>query len=108
VPDTARERLLASIALEGFTPATITVRDDLEAELEQVARQGYALVDQELEIGLRSVAVPIHGPAGTVVAAVNVSVPAASMTAAEMRAALLPALRETATAIERDLLLVPG
>jgi IclR family pca regulon transcriptional regulator len=104
----AREQLLASIELEGFTPATITGRADLEAELERVAGQGYALVDQELEIGLRSVAVPIHDPAGTVVAAMNLSVPAASMTAAEMRAELLPALRETAAAIERDLVLVPG
>jgi IclR family pca regulon transcriptional regulator len=64
---------------------------------------GYAIVDQELEIGLRSIAAPIRDPAGAVIAAVNLSVHAATMTTGQMRARLLPPLRETAAAIERDL-----
>jgi IclR family pca regulon transcriptional regulator len=98
-----RERALEAVDLAAMTPATITSRAELERELAVVARQGYALVDQELEIGLRSIAVPIRDSTGTVVAAVNLSVHAASMTADQMRSDLLPALRETAAAIERDL-----
>ena len=104
----ARAHALDSVALEAYTPATITTRAALEAELDRVARDGYALIDQELEAGLRSVAVPIHDPGGLVVAAMNLSVSAASMSPTEMRRRLLPPLRETAAAIERDLAMVPG
>jgi IclR family transcriptional regulator, pca regulon regulatory protein len=70
--------------------------------------QGWALVDQELEIGLRSIAAPIRDASAAVVAAVNLSVHAASMTPAQMRARLLPPLRETAVAISRELTLSDG
>jgi IclR family pca regulon transcriptional regulator len=60
-------------------------------------------VDQELEAGLRSVAAPIRDQAGQVVAAINVSAHAARTDAAELQRALLPPLRATAEAIERDL-----
>lgn len=94
-----------------FTPvtgSTITTRAALERELDEVALAGHAVVDQELEIGLRSIAVPIHDPSGAVVAAVNLSVSAAAMTVTQMRQRLLPALRDTATAIERDLAMARG
>jgi len=100
---TARARLLDGVTLDAITPATIATRAELDAELDRVARQGYALVDQELELGLRSIAAPIHDAAGGVVAAVNLSVHAATMTPTEMRKRLLPPLRDTATAIEHDL-----
>jgi IclR family pca regulon transcriptional regulator len=99
----SRAAVLDGVAFEPITAATITAREELEAELARVERAGYAIVDQELEIGLRSIAAPIHDPAGAVVAAINLSVHAASMTASEMRERLLPPLRETASAIERDL-----
>jgi IclR family pca regulon transcriptional regulator len=99
----AREEALAAVRLEPITDATISERVELEAELDRVAEQGYAIVDQELEVGLRSVAVPIRDTTGAVSAAMNLSVHAGATSVAEMRRRLLPALRETAAAIERDL-----
>jgi IclR family pca regulon transcriptional regulator len=101
----ARAAVLDGVALRAITPATITDRGALERELEDVAAQGYALVDEELEVGLRSVAAPVRDPGGTVVAAVNLSVHASTATPDEMRARLLPPLLETAAAIERDVAL---
>ena len=66
-------------------------------------RQGYAIVDEELEAGLRSVAVPIEDAAGAVTAAVNLSVQASRTTVADLRRRLLAPLREAAAAIERDI-----
>jgi IclR family pca regulon transcriptional regulator len=99
----ARDRALDTMSLAPLTAATIASRAALEQELDRVTAQGYALVDQELEVGLRSVAAPIHDPRGTVVAAINLSVHAVTMTSEDMRDRLLPPLRSTAEAIERDL-----
>ena len=94
---------LARIELTPTTPLTITSVDRLAQVLAQVRRDGYALVDQELELGLRSLAVPIHDPSGAVVAAVNTSMQATHGDADERAAELLPILRATADAIEADL-----
>jgi IclR family pca regulon transcriptional regulator len=75
----------------------------LQVEIERVRRQGYSIVDQELEEGLRSIAAPIHDSAGAVAAAVNLAVQASRTTVAEMKRRLLPPLLDTAAAIERDL-----
>src|SRR5690606_19217705 len=60
-PDDVRARFLARVRLVRHTPHTIVGKAELKAELERVRRQGYALVDQELELGLRSLAVPVLG-----------------------------------------------
>ncbi|MYR40884.1 IclR family transcriptional regulator C-terminal domain-containing protein, partial [Streptomyces sp. SID5910] len=65
--------------------------------------EGYALVDEELEAGLRSIAVPIHDRTGRPVAALNVAMHAARRTPEACVTDILPALRETATHIETDL-----
>jgi IclR family pca regulon transcriptional regulator len=66
------------------------------------ARQhDYALVDQELEIGLRSLAVPIRGRGRIAVAAMTVCVHAARFTTEQMIETILPELRATALQIER-------
>ncbi|MEU7637926.1 IclR family transcriptional regulator C-terminal domain-containing protein [Streptomyces sp. NPDC039016] len=75
----------------------------LPALLDGVRADGHALVDDELEAGLRSVAVTVHDRTGRAVAAVGVSTHAAGRAPAATRAAVLPALRETAVAIEADL-----
>ena len=72
-------------------------------EVARVRRQGWALVDQELEDGLRSVAVPIHDCTGSVVAAITLSTHASRRTPPAIRRELLPRLREAAGAIEADL-----
>jgi IclR family pca regulon transcriptional regulator len=105
LPADERTKLLADIEFDQRTPQTIVSRGELETELERVAAQGYALVDQELELGLRSIAAPIQRPDATVVAAINLSVPAATLTPAEMRKRLLAPLLATASAISSDLAL---
>jgi len=87
------------LAAQGAAPDDPVLRE----KLERVRRDGYALVDQELEEGLRSIAVPIHDRGGTVVAAMNLSTHAGRRTIDAMRRELLPPLRETAARIEADL-----
>lgn len=106
MPAAERAAILERSRLERFTNSTIHDREALEAELDKVARQGYAIVDQELEVGLRSVAAPIRSSGGKVTAAVNLSVPAATTNVAEIRKRLLDPLRATAEAISRDLKMV--
>jgi IclR family transcriptional regulator, pca regulon regulatory protein len=100
------EEHLAGIVLEPVTPRTITDPEKLRKELRRVSRRGWALVDQELEMGLRSIAAPLHDRGGQVVAALNVSASARRGTPAQIEAELLPELLQTARAIEHDLSLV--
>ncbi len=88
---------------ETFTARTVTDPDRLREIVREVRRQGYAITDQELEEGLRSIAAPIHGSGGAVIAAINLSGHASRVSLAAMRAVLLPALLETAGRIEADL-----
>jgi IclR family transcriptional regulator, pca regulon regulatory protein len=97
------EELLDRARLEPLAHDTITTRDQLESELARVRRQGYAIVDQELESGLRSVAAPIRDRRARVVAAVNLAVEAARVSVEDIRGQLLGPLLATASAIERDL-----
>jgi IclR family pca regulon transcriptional regulator len=61
-----------------------------------VQRNGYAIVDQELELGLRSMAVPIRNPMGRVVAALNVGAHAQRVTIQDMQNRFLPHLQAAA------------
>jgi IclR family pca regulon transcriptional regulator len=97
------EHVLAFADLRALTPETIHDEATLRAELTTVATQGYAIVDQELEAGLRSVAAPIHDRTGTTIAAINVSANATRTDLDDIRTTLLPPLLATAQAIERDL-----
>ena len=94
---------LASARLQRITPNTITDAKRLRAELRRIRRDGYALVDQELEEGLRSLAAPIRDADGRAVAAVNVSAHTSRGTVESMRDSMLSPLLATATAIEEDL-----
>ncbi|WP_330339439.1 IclR family transcriptional regulator domain-containing protein [Streptomyces sp. NBC_00557] len=75
----------------------------LPPALAEVRAQGYALVDEELESGLRSIAVPVRDRASRAVAALNVATHAARRTLEDCLHDVLPALRETAAHIESDL-----
>ena len=86
-----------------YTAKTVTDEQALRRELVTVRDRGSALVDQELEDGLRSVAVPVRNASGRVVAAVNVSTHASRRTLEAIRRELLPPLLDTAAQIERDL-----
>jgi IclR family pca regulon transcriptional regulator len=97
------ERYLTEADFESLTDRTVTDPAKLREIVHEVANQGYAIVDQELEEGLRAVAAPIRGASDRVTAAINVSAHASRVSLAAMRTDLLPALLETASQIERDL-----
>jgi IclR family transcriptional regulator, pca regulon regulatory protein len=100
--DELAERL-ARIEITPLTTRTVKDMDSLRTTLAAVRRQGYAATDQELEEGLRSLAVPLRGPSGTVTAALNLSVHASRTTMAVLRRDFLPLALRTAAAIEDDL-----
>jgi len=102
LPAASREEFLVGFGAEAFTSHTITAPDALRDELERVREQGWAMVDQELEFGLRSLAAPVHRR-GKVVAAINVSTAAGQTDVADTRDRLLPSLLEAARAISEDL-----
>jgi IclR family transcriptional regulator, pca regulon regulatory protein len=101
--DETLEGFVASADLRRLTARTVTTADGLRRELRRVRAQGWALVDQELEEGLRSLAAPIRDRSGRVIAAVNVSAHASRSSKEAMRRDLLPALLATAARIEADL-----
>jgi IclR family pca regulon transcriptional regulator len=86
------EAYVARAMPERVTSHTIVDRAALAGEIAQAREQGYAVVDQELELGLRTIAVPVKNFRGEVVAAMNISVHAGRMTVVQMVERCLPAL----------------
>ncbi|MCF8482769.1 MAG: helix-turn-helix domain-containing protein [Rhodospirillum sp.] len=86
-----------------LTEHTKTDEAVLRAELESVRERGFAIVDEELELGLRSLAAPVFNMAGEVVCGVNISVQSHRVSVAEMEDCLLPILRECLYEVERIL-----
>jgi len=97
------QEYLRRVRMEPITPHTTTDPAQLAAILAHVRAEGHCVVDQELEEGLRSIAVPVHDPAGEVVAAMNVSVHVSWGAVEEMRAVLLPLLRDAAGRVTTSL-----
>lgn len=96
------EAVLDATDLVAYTASTRVDRAALVAELDRVRGQGWAMVDGELEEGLRSIAVPLAVGSG-VAAALNVSTSTARGAANAVLAELLPALQDTASRIELEL-----
>ncbi len=103
LPEAELDALLERITLRPLTRSTVTSEPALRSVLARVRAQGWALVDQELEEGLRSIAAPIRDRDGRVVAAANVSAHASRTSADGVRRELLPPLLATAARIEGDL-----
>jgi IclR family pca regulon transcriptional regulator len=103
LPEDELDAYLARTELRRLTPKTITTTKALHAELARVRAQGWALVDQELEEGLRAIAAPIRDRSGRVVAAANVSAHASRTSPDDIRRDLLPPLLAAAARIEADL-----
>ncbi|MGA2014688.1 MAG: IclR family transcriptional regulator C-terminal domain-containing protein [Solirubrobacteraceae bacterium] len=101
--DAELDERLARIEVRPLSPRTIQTTAQLRTALAAVRRQGWAAVDQELEEGLRSLAVPIRDASGKVVAALNVSVHATRGSMASLRRDVLPQATHAALAIEADL-----
>ena len=88
---------------ERHTPHTVTDRRRLRRIVEDVRSQGHCYVEQELELGLCSLAVPVHDRDGRVVAALNASMPYHAGASRHALQEVLPQLRTAAGAIERCL-----
>ena len=97
------EAFLADLVVTPPTPHSITDIARLRSEIRSVRNQGYALLDQELEEGIRSVAAPLRDRRGRCLAAINVGTHAARVTLKELRGVILPALLDTARSIESQL-----
>ncbi len=90
------EQYLATVNLIPHTTRTVTSVDKLRLILRNIRRNGYALCDQEYEVGLRSLAVPVYSPSGRVVATINLSGNAPRMSVFDMQTRFLPHLRNAA------------
>jgi IclR family pca regulon transcriptional regulator len=97
-PD-VRARYLASVTLVRHTARTIVEKQQLRDELDRVHEHAYAMVDQELEDGLRSIAVPVFGRDRLALAAVNVGVHAGRVDQKTLVRDFLPVLRDAASDI---------
>jgi IclR family pca regulon transcriptional regulator len=99
LPDDELTAYLSSVKAEPLTDHTVTSADGLRDVIDQARVDGYALVDQELELGLRSIAAPIRSARGRTIAALNVSAHASRSTPTSLRTEVLPHLRATADQI---------
>ncbi|WP_102960502.1 IclR family transcriptional regulator domain-containing protein [Mangrovicella endophytica] len=92
LPEDEAIGLLGRDPLPARTPKTITAPDAILAELAAVRQQGYAIIDQEVEMGLRSIAVPLHSARRRVVAALNTGVAAVQAEPQDLVSLYLPEL----------------
>lgn len=96
LPPQELEATLQKIEFTRYTDRTVTSVEKLRHVLNAIRRDGFSIVDQELELGLRSMAVPIQNPNGRVVAALNVGAHAQRISVQDMQARFLPHLRAAA------------
>lgn len=96
LPAETLEKYFKNLKFQRFTEKTICDPEDLRKELNTVFKQGYALVDQELEIGLRSLAVPVFASRTRAVAAINIGTQAARTSKTQVLQQFLPVLRKAA------------
>ena len=94
---------LGSVPLQSFTPSTIIDRGALLERVKADRIQGFSIVDEELERGLRTIAVAIEARSGAAVGAINLSAHAGRTTRNEMRDLYLPRLRAAARKISQSL-----
>jgi IclR family pca regulon transcriptional regulator len=101
LPDEAVEETLSKAERPKVTPSTLTEIKALVDEIASVRERGFSIVDQELELGLRSIAVPVRDARGDIVASMNVGAQAARASLADLTEKFLPALLEAQDAMRR-------
>ena len=101
LPEEALIANLAGTDVRALTPRTLVDREALRAEVARVRAQGYAIIDEELEIGLRSIAVPILDTAGRVVAAINTGAQTSRVSVAHLTEVVLPKLLDVQAKLAR-------
>lgn len=100
-PKESWAEMIRNIPLTKMTDHTVTDPKEFRRILEEVREKGWCLVDQELEVGLLSIAVPVYNRTGALVGAINVGAPSIRMTPEAMVGTVLPKLQETVANISR-------
>ena len=103
LPEAECERAIEQTDLTRRGPNTITSAETLRSELAHVRRSGFALNDEELAFGLRSIAMPIRAANGDVTAAINLAAHRSTMSVDDLIARLRPSLGRTAAVISERL-----
>lgn len=100
--DEDREKLLEELPLEPLTTLSITDRDAFRAEIEKVRRQGYAVMDEENELGMRAIAVPVFNSQGVAFASLATAAPVFRLSVEAMEA-MVPLLQAAAVELSARL-----
>ncbi|WP_404295767.1 IclR family transcriptional regulator C-terminal domain-containing protein [Halomonas sp.] len=103
LPDNELDAWLAQVELKQHTDKTITDKTKLRECILEVRQQGYAIADQELDSGLRSIAVPAFDANGKLLGAINISTNAARISHATLMETYLPLLQEKARMIRSSI-----
>lgn len=101
LPQANLDSLLQSMELRAHTPHSLVDMEALRKELDQVRQQGYSLVDQELDLGLRSVAAPVFAGNGDLLGAINISTNAARVPLEVLLDDYLPRLQRLAETVQK-------
>ena len=101
LPESDRKRVWESAKIETFTENTITTFEELEEHFTKSRTQGYTQGNDELEVGLRSVAVPIFNRKGETIAAINISTNLMRSSEQQIIENFLPALKDGADRLNR-------
>jgi IclR family pca regulon transcriptional regulator len=96
LPEDQLQAYLDRVKLRAYTERTVVSTARLREILSEVRVSGYAIVEEELEVGLRSIAVPVRGASGTVHAALNIGAQATRVSARQMEEEFLPVLQRGA------------
>lgn len=103
MPDAQVRAIIERSDLTPRTPYSLTAPDEVMARIDDARRDGYAIINQEVELGLRSIAVPLFSVHGSVVAAINTGVAAVQADAGDLADLYLPALRKVQDGLRRVL-----
>ncbi|WP_193073293.1 IclR family transcriptional regulator C-terminal domain-containing protein [Pseudomonas sp. FME51] len=101
--DAQLDKLLTEVKLQPHTPYSLTDMDALRAEIVKVGEQGYSIVDQELDLGLRSVATPVFAGNGDLLGAINISTNAARVPLEVLQNDYLPRLQLLADTVHKTI-----
>jgi IclR family pca regulon transcriptional regulator len=98
------EHRLTRITLQKLTPMTIVDRAQLRLTIRKVREDGYSLVDQEAELGFRSISVPLRRLDGRVIASLNIGAHSRRCTLDTMRSVFLPKLSALAEELREQMI----
>jgi IclR family transcriptional regulator, pca regulon regulatory protein len=102
LPDDELAEITKQIRYERYTPYTVATTEHFLAQIRHIRELGYALAEQEVELGLRTLAVPLKSASGATIAALSVSVSNNRMGMEEMRQRYLPAMQKLQILAAKD------